>query len=185
MVVPSHKGGAFERKVAKQLSLWITKGEDNSQLIRSVSSGGWKYRKSSQVGDLAPNGEEGERFRALFSIECKKRQEFDWKHVFTSDNPGMLQWWIKHATEAAEHELVPMIVWQKNYHRQLVGLPPYIVCEALGGGRSIKITWEKEVDLPPVEFVPIDLLLDSDPQFLYDSATAYLSDPHLRVRWGY
>jgi len=121
---PSEKGGAFERRCGRDLSLWLTGGADRSQLIRSQSSGGWKYRNVNHVGDLAPNGPAGEEFRSVFGVECKDREEFEWRHLWTSANPALCKWWLKHQGECAEHNLAPMLLLKRNREPLLVVLPP-------------------------------------------------------------
>lgn len=123
---PKAKGSAFERKVAKDLSLWLTAGADARQLIRSVLSGGWSMRgapvtKSSeerwrQVGDLAPNGPSGEAFRARYAIECKHRKRIVIDHVWscTSEKEGLKAWWRKLDDECQEVGIAPMLIFRSN-----------------------------------------------------------------------
>lgn len=54
-----HKGSAFERKIARTLSLWWTKGERDDIFARTMSSGSWGTgraklgrRTANQYGDL-------------------------------------------------------------------------------------------------------------------------------------
>lgn len=147
MTQGSRKGGAFERRCAKSLSLWLTHGEDKGQLIRSVSSGGWKYRRVRQVGDLAPNGPAGEEFRLVYGVECKNRQSFRWQHLWTSGDPPLIQWWRKHAGECADAGLVPVMFYKRNYQPLLL-VYPY----GLGGSRWP--VWDVQVD---VAFGPLRL----------------------------
>jgi hypothetical protein len=133
---PKAKGSGFERKVAKQISEWITGGQDRTQLIRSVSSGGWGTRRESkdeawrQVGDLAPNGPAGERFRQFFAVECKHYREIDWWAGFAGKEPIPYLWWRKLVTEAREASaslpagldfLRPLLIIKQNNRPQLVG----------------------------------------------------------------
>lgn len=150
MTKGSIKGGAFERLCGRELSSWLTDGEDDSQLIRSVSSGGWARRKVRQVGDLAPNGEAGLAFRLVFGVECKNRQEFEWRHVWTSDDPALFVWWRKHIDECAEADLVPIIMFKRNYEPILIGFP-----QALPVGdwpRTMTVSFDDDV----LHFVPFE-----------------------------
>lgn len=115
MTQGSTKGGAFERRCAKMLSLYLTADETDAELIRSVSSGGWARRKVRQVGDLAPNGEAGLEFRLVYGVECKNRQSWEWRHFWTSDDPPLVQWWRKHRGECEEAGLVPLMIFTRNY----------------------------------------------------------------------
>ncbi len=106
MVQASHKGGAFERLMAKTLSLWMSDGKESKALVRSVLSGGWGMAGSQgwrQAGDLAPNTPEGEEFRRLFVVECKHRKGIDFWHYFTA-SPGenIMGWWEKLIGECQE-----------------------------------------------------------------------------------
>ena len=144
MVQSSTKGGAFERLCGREISLWLTGGKDDTQLIRSVSSGGWARRKVRQVGDLAPNGPEGEAFRLVFGVECKNREEFKWQHLWTSEEPKLLQWWIKHAAECDDAGLMPMLIYKRNYQPGLVVYPTELDRELHGDGNG---TFDVRFDL--------------------------------------
>ena len=118
----SRKGGAYEREVGKKLSLWMTNGKTNNEFIRSVSSGGWANKNKWQVGDLAPNGKDGRRLLEHFGVECKNREEFEWRHCWTSDNPKMFEWWGKIIEEVDEYGMIPMLIYRKNYVPEVIGL---------------------------------------------------------------
>src|SRR3990172_2537168 len=87
------KGSSFEREIARALSLWLTRGADQTQLIRSVLSGGWAGRAKGfgQVGDLAPNGPIGERFRRLYAVECKHQRDISLWQLWTGGE--LIEWW--------------------------------------------------------------------------------------------
>lgn len=125
----AHKGGAFERTCAKRLSLWATNEGDSSQLIRSVSSGGWaRGRHASegwrQTGDLAPNGLAGEELLARFGVECKTRASFDWWHFWTKqdDKTTLAFWWQKIRNECNEARQLPMLIFTTKFRPVMVGL---------------------------------------------------------------
>lgn len=121
------KGNEFEWLIGKQLSLWMTDGEEKKELIRTVLSGGWSERDVPQVGDLAPNGALGAEFRLWCGVECKHYREgadgFSWWHIFTSETPMLEEWWTKHWGECGEYGLVPLIFMRINYRPILVGFP--------------------------------------------------------------
>lgn len=108
------KGSAFEREVAKKLSLWLTGGADQTQLIRSVLSGGWAGRAGGfrQVGDLAPNGPIGERFRRLFAVECKHQRDISLWQLWTGGK--LIGWWDKLSKEAEAAGVWPLLVVREN-----------------------------------------------------------------------
>lgn len=132
------KGSAFERWAARQLSLWLTGGADYTQLIRSVSSGGWTAGRTSteawrNVGDLAPNGPAGERFRETFAVECKHHRRIDLWALWTHDDGGLLgQWWGKLQKEIAASprpSLRPLLVFRANRVPTMVATQAAVLTE--------------------------------------------------------
>lgn len=124
------KGNAFERKIAKMLSRWLTAGEDQTQLISSKSSGGWTSKVEGpggwrQTGDIADNGPKGEEFRRRFGIECKHHKEIQWWHVFTQKPRENLHgWWLGiHAECEPYPDLIPMLVVKMNHRPIMFGIP--------------------------------------------------------------
>lgn len=123
------KGSGFERKIAKALSLWITEGRDSTQLIRSVLSGGWTRGQKSEggfrhVGDLAPNGPVGERFRRLFAVECKHRRDINLYGLWTCGETSgtILGWWSKLIADSQVAEVSPMLIFCSNRMPIMVGM---------------------------------------------------------------
>lgn len=159
------KGSAFERQVARMLSLWLTDGNDSVQLIRSVLSGGWGKRRVAgedtawrQVGDLASNGEAGERFRAKFAVECKKGYGVDFHDVWTRA-PSLATlhgWWAKISEEARDANLTPLLVFRGDNKPLMAALPTSCV-EKCGTARYMILPW-----LDMIVF-PLDDLLATDP----------------------
>jgi hypothetical protein len=116
------KGNWNEWETARALSKWLTNGQDSSQLVRSVQSGGSTILRSVsnsrpeyQVGDLAPNGEKGEEFRRKFGVECKHTAlEPDWTHHYTCKVWEVETWWKKINEECEPHRLQPLLIMKKN-----------------------------------------------------------------------
>jgi len=78
MVNSKNKGGNWERKIAKQLSLWISNGKDDSWVWRTASSGGRSTQRSKNglttaggSGDLTFTDSRAEHFFNIFSVELK------------------------------------------------------------------------------------------------------------------
>lgn len=117
------KGSSFERATARELSLWLTDGADKAQLIRSVLSGGWQNNKNDwrQVGDLAPNGPVGEKFRKKYAVECKHHRSIDWWKLYTGKSE-ILMWWDKLNAECIPHNLQPMLIMKMNNRPALIGM---------------------------------------------------------------
>ena len=88
---PKSKGSSFERDTAKELSLWLSKGERPDLLRRTVLSGGQftnfakraKYGKSlGEAGDLGPNHPDAHVLTDRVVIECKHWKVIDFYQVF-------------------------------------------------------------------------------------------------------
>jgi hypothetical protein len=163
---PKNKGSSFERQICKQLSLWLTRGESATELIRSVSSGGWAARDWRHTGDIAPNGEIGEKFMAVWSVETKAYKTLDfWQH-FSKENGEIRQWWTKHCEECSEFDLKPILIIKRNFYPIIIGMLsrdlarfPELEDErvlSLGDGTD---------DLDEVSFVMLDNFLEKvDPE---------------------
>jgi hypothetical protein len=115
----ARKGGSFERLVARTLSLWLTGGRSKTQLVRSIMSGGW--RKGAEdawrhMGDLAPNGPEGDEFRRVFAIECKHHRTVDWWDLWKKPKgtKHFMAWWRKLNREIQGTPLQPLLVFRAN-----------------------------------------------------------------------
>lgn len=121
------KGNVFEGLISRTLSLWFTEGEDKSQLIPSRQSGGWAGKEGDgewrHVGDIAPNGPLGDRFRGYFVVECKHYKLIDFWHLWTT-SPGenLLGWWgklreeIEGCTAYPEgHPPLPLLIFRQNF----------------------------------------------------------------------
>src|ERR1700761_8442342 len=78
MVNGKAKGNNFEREICKKLSLWITKGSDDSIFWRSTNSGGRATSRSkigkktaNSYGDIAALVPLGEEFLRVVNAELK------------------------------------------------------------------------------------------------------------------
>ena len=71
------KGSSFERKICKELSLWITDGERDDLFWRSSNSGGRATivavdgTRHTQSGDISAIHPLGHAFTETFVVECK------------------------------------------------------------------------------------------------------------------
>lgn len=167
------KGSRFERKIARELSLWLTDGSDDTQLIRSKQSGGWSRKKGNQFGDLAPNGSRGQLLRSVFVIECKAREDFKFQHIWSSLEPGLYAWWNQVVSESSEVDAVPMLVYSKNYAPNLVGFPPSFVEILFPEARTMTVFWP-DLDIPPITLLEFDQLKVIDPDYFIKRGQEYL-----------
>ncbi len=119
------KGNAFEWVCGRMLSKWLTLGKDQSQLVPSRGSGGWKRRTVTHTGDLAAEGPNGEYFRSLFVVECKHHKPgLLWALLTQTPGKNNIQgWWEKLYAEARGCGEYPMLVMRQNNRPILIGLP--------------------------------------------------------------
>lgn len=117
------KGSLFEREVGKNLSLWLTEGEQSNIFSRNVlSGGGFTITAKTGIetpnipGDLMAASPLAFEFLSMFSIECKHRADIG-IDVYLRDTKGtsFLSKTIKHTKEQAElHNLSWMVIAKQN-----------------------------------------------------------------------
>jgi len=171
------KGSAFERKIAKTLSLWLTNGADDKQLIRSVLSGGWGGARVAdgwrQVGDLAPNGPAGENFRRYYAVECKHHRNIDLYGLWTREKGTIIAWWTKLLAETKAvggRPIYPILIFCSNNMPTMVGMLPETVPHYQPQGES---GWSKCATFPwlSVTIFPFKDLLTISPENLISAAS--------------
>lgn len=118
------KGNAFENKIAKDLSLWLTNGERADLLERSSNSGGkaTAHRKAGRdftniAGDLMAVGVEGHVLINQFVIELKHQNETGLNVsnlIFQTATDGLIAYWKKLLTECHAHHKIPMLIFRQN-----------------------------------------------------------------------
>ena len=82
---PKNKGSSFERKVAKELSLWWSHGERQDIFYRTHSSGAigtihnktTKGNYSTECGDIMAIDPVGQAFTDVFTLELKRGYQYD------------------------------------------------------------------------------------------------------------
>jgi hypothetical protein len=170
------KGSAFERWVARELSKWLTGGEDSKQLIRSVLSGGWMRGRQGgegwrQAGDLSPNGPKGEEFRAAFAVECKHRRDIDLYGLWTRQADIRL-WWKKLGEEALEAGVEPLLVFRANQRPTMTAMSyrvfDHIQAHPLShGGDLLPVPLPAaRFNLPALVLLPFETLVQLPPAVL-------------------
>lgn len=113
----SSKGFPFERKISKELSLWISGGEHDSGIWRTKGSGGrgTNRRKKGVVdpydmGDLTFDHPRGKPLIDTFLFELKKGRgkELDILDIVDrkpkKHDPPLIQWWRKAEEERKQAE---------------------------------------------------------------------------------
>ena len=169
MVKPSEKGSEFEWKVARILSAWLHPDGATTELIRSTGSGGWG-QTTSQLADIAPNGEYGGRFCEQFVVECKHWKEIDWWWYFTAPNNELYKAWVKIRQIAQTANVVPLFIIRRNHRPILVGYP-YPTLFADG---SVSVFSPSQPGPPMVltswqcAFITLDQFMTMDPEWYYE-----------------
>ena len=117
------KGGAFERLICKQLSLWLSHGKREDLFWRSALSGGrstvarkkGEYLQAS-AGDISAIDSLGEVLTKPFLIECKNVANLH-LHRFITEHSGLLvEFWEKACSQAIDHRKKPMLICKQNQY---------------------------------------------------------------------
>lgn len=129
MVNSKAKGAAFERRICKQLSLWISDGMRDDLLWRSAMSGGRatlqvknlpNKKRYNQCGDISAISREGQDFLEVFFVDCKFLNSLKidaWIYGSEGCLPNM---WDKVLLEAKTHNRVPLVVAKQNNKPELI-----------------------------------------------------------------
>lgn len=129
MVNSKQKGSSFERKISKELSLWLSSGKRDDLFWRTHSSGGrFTQRKKSgkntsgQDGDITSTDKASELFSSLFSIECKHVKNLDLWSMITRINKKDCIWkfWLQTKKQAEEAGKIPVLIALQNYKPTLL-----------------------------------------------------------------
>src|SRR5882762_8826232 len=114
------KGSAFERKICKRLSLWVTNGEREDCFWRSAMSGGRatvQHRKgvgNRQPGDICSVAVEGHVFTDEWFPECKNVRDLAVDSFLLSNTGPLATFWVIAQKEAEKHGKIPMIIAKQN-----------------------------------------------------------------------
>lgn len=114
------KGSSFERKVCKDLSLWVTKGKAGDVFWRSAMSGGRATLHLKvgnlirQCGDICAVAPEGFPFANHWFVECKHVKNLFIPSFLISDTGDLAKFWDKTLEQAQHHHKVPMIIARQN-----------------------------------------------------------------------
>ncbi len=121
------KGGSFERKIAVELSKWISSGEREDLLWRSSMSGGRATvaRKSgkelqTQAGDLSAIHPLAQSFISRFYPEIKHYKNLQFDGIITGTG-HLVRFWQSTVIEANSYKRSPILIAKQNQK-------PTIVC---------------------------------------------------------
>jgi len=130
------KGGAFEREISKELSLWWTHGSRDDIFWRSTSSGGRatvrkKAGKSTHgsYGDITALDPIGQPFLDVFTVEVKRGYSrkiclLDCMDKKDGPKPLIIQW-VEQAQKSAKAARSPhwLIIMKRDRRDKLVICP--------------------------------------------------------------
>lgn len=121
------KGGAFEREIAKKLSLWLSSGVNEDVLWRSAGSGsrstvGQRTGKvlGNHAGDLVCNDPCGQSFIKQFYLELKFYKDLQYEGLL-SGKGHLVKFWLEAQKQAAIYQKRPMLIAKQN-------MQPTVVC---------------------------------------------------------
>lgn len=108
------KGSGFELKIAKMLTKW-----SGSEFHRTPASGALHWKNDKRVvSDIVPPQE----LDWPFSIECKKVEySWDFSNIIKGTST-FWEHWNQANDDANREEMIPMLVFSKNYRDTYVAL---------------------------------------------------------------
>lgn len=113
---PKAKGSAFERKICKALSLWVTDGRRQDVFWRSAMSGGRATVRGldvRQAGDVCAVAPEGHEFCQYWYVECKHLKSLDF-HCLLKGTGALLKHFATAAKQALKRGQTPMLIARQN-----------------------------------------------------------------------
>lgn len=115
------KGSAFERKVCKLLSKWVSRGKRTDLFWRTAMSGGRatvERRKGvvvRQAGDICAVTPDGHAFTDHWYVECKSYKSIGLTQWIVNNDGKIPGWWAKCKREARDHGREPMLIVKQNF----------------------------------------------------------------------
>lgn len=123
------KGGEFERKVCRALSLWLSNNKNEDLFWRSAMSGGRAtvgHKKgkllANQSGDISAIHEQGHRLTNVFSVECKTYKSLNLGGLFYGGKSGLVAFWNTVVIDAGKYSKLPMLIAKENGRPELICL---------------------------------------------------------------
>lgn len=124
------KGSAFERKVCKELSLWVSHGKHHDLFWRSAMSGGRATvgRKSGKdharhAGDISATAPEGHALTDHWYVECKSYRNLAIMSAMLSGTGLLTKFWKETVEQATHYKRMPMLIAHENNMPTIVLVP--------------------------------------------------------------
>lgn len=114
------KGSNYERAICKQLSLWVSGGEQADIFWRSAMSGGratvarQKGQHVRQAGDIAAVAPEGHALCSTHFIELKHYKDLDIDAFFFTGKGRLAKFWQIAVREAQKYHSQPILIARQN-----------------------------------------------------------------------
>lgn len=109
------KGNAFERQVAKMIvEAFSDHGIDSKHCYRTPLSGGHRYAKKCDPGDLVMSPELRKLFP--FAVEAKSYKRLKWRELLSplKKSGQFYKWWQQACLGATSQGLNPLLVFKEN-----------------------------------------------------------------------
>ena len=122
-----HKGGAYERKICKRLSLWVTNNKHEDCFWRSAMSGGRAtvgaktgamHRR--QAGDISSTSTEGCVLTDKAFLELKHYKDLNLLAFIIFNRGKLAGFWRRAVKEAKKYGKTPMLICKQNYVEDFV-----------------------------------------------------------------
>lgn len=147
------KGGNFERKCARLISLWWTNGEDETVFYRSHASGARATSRAKsgketegQYGDLCAAKPIGkplidhwcEEFKTGYSKKNKNKQTVNWCAIdvldgqFNKGKPMLITLWEDACFSAVQAGTKPLLIFQRPWKMPCIVLKWEHFCQIPG-----------------------------------------------------
>ncbi len=138
------KGSEFERRVSKQLSLWLSKGERDDLLWRSAMSGGratLQLRKDiinqTQSGDLTAIAPLAYVLCQSCLFECKSYRDLQLMQGVFKDTGKFKKFWIDTVEAARRYDKIPVLICKQNQFPVLLVCPDS--CQVFDGNPLVEL----------------------------------------------
>jgi hypothetical protein len=138
------KGASFERDICRQLSLWVSAGQQEDVFWRSAMSGGRSTvahakgkRMAAQAGDISCIHHIGSKLTDRFLLECKNYKDLNIAGLITGKG-NLIDFWNQTFHEAKRYDKLPFLIAKQNRM-------PTLICLSVDGVLLFAIPPERAI----------------------------------------